>query len=82
VRRDLVVLLLQSEERPSGTSGRVRVCDVWTWTAICADTKLVPTWLVGERSGYDAEVFMRDTGPGPLSRARPYLGATRHLLQM
>ena len=23
--------------------------DVWTWTAICADTKLVPSWLVGER---------------------------------
>jgi hypothetical protein len=34
--------------------------DVWTWTAICADTKLVPTWLVGERGGVDAEVFMRD----------------------
>jgi IS1 family transposase len=34
--------------------------DVWTWTALCADTKLVPTWLVGERGGVDAEVFMRD----------------------
>jgi IS1 family transposase len=34
--------------------------DVWTWTAICADTKLVPSWLVGERGGIDAEVFMRD----------------------
>ena len=33
---------------------------MWTWTAICADTKLVQSWLVGERSGYDAEVFMRD----------------------
>jgi hypothetical protein len=34
--------------------------DVWTWTAICADTTLVPAWLVRERTGYDAEVFMRD----------------------
>ncbi len=34
--------------------------DVWTWTAICADTKLVPSWLVGERNGADAEAFMRD----------------------
>jgi hypothetical protein len=34
--------------------------DVWTWTAICADTKLVPTWLIGERDGVDAEIFMRD----------------------
>ena len=24
--------------------------DVWTWTALCADTKLVPSWLVGERT--------------------------------
>ena len=24
--------------------------DVWTWTTICADTKLVPTWRVGDRS--------------------------------
>jgi hypothetical protein len=34
--------------------------DVWTWTALCADTKLVPSWLVGERSYEDAETFMRD----------------------
>ena len=34
--------------------------DVWTFTAICADTKLVPSWLVGERTTDDAEVFMRD----------------------
>src|SRR3954447_11920189 len=34
--------------------------DVWTWTAICADTKLVPSWLVGERTADDALVFMKD----------------------
>jgi IS1 family transposase len=34
--------------------------DVWTWTAICADTKLVPSWLVGERTVEDAWVFMED----------------------
>ncbi|MGB7158112.1 MAG: IS1 family transposase [Tepidisphaeraceae bacterium] len=34
--------------------------DVWTWTAICADTKLVPSWLVGERSMDDAAAFMHD----------------------
>lgn len=28
--------------------------DVWTWTAIDADTKLVPSWLVGERTSKDA----------------------------
>ncbi|MBS1843881.1 MAG: IS1 family transposase [Actinobacteria bacterium] len=34
--------------------------DVWTFTAVCADTKLVPAWLVGERTGDDADVFLRD----------------------
>src|SRR5436190_23782676 len=34
--------------------------DIWTWTAICADTKLVPSWLVGERTLPDARVFMAD----------------------
>ncbi len=34
--------------------------DVWTWTAIDADTKLVPCWLVGERSTDDATLFLRD----------------------
>ncbi|MCY4384577.1 MAG: IS1 family transposase [Nitrospinae bacterium] len=34
--------------------------DVWTWTAICADTKLVPSWRVGVRSGDTATDFMID----------------------
>ena len=34
--------------------------DVWTWTALCADTKLVPSWLVGERTATDALTFMVD----------------------
>lgn len=34
--------------------------DVWTWTAICADTKLVPSWLVGHRDAGYATKFVRD----------------------
>ena len=34
--------------------------DVWTWTAICADTKLVPTWLVGQRDAFYADKFVCD----------------------
>ena len=34
--------------------------DVWTWTAICADTKLAVSWLVGERTGADCWAFMDD----------------------
>lgn len=34
--------------------------DVWTWTAICADTKLVPTWHVGSRDAECAMTFIDD----------------------
>src|SRR4030067_618999 len=47
--------------------------DVWTWTAICADTKLVPTWMVGERDVKTGAAFMDDlsgrlSGRIPLTR--------------
>jgi IS1 family transposase len=34
--------------------------DTWTWTAICADTKLIPSWLVGGRDSDYAMAFMDD----------------------
>jgi IS1 family transposase len=34
--------------------------DVWTWTAIDADTKLIPSWFVGGRDGDAAIIFMDD----------------------
>lgn len=34
--------------------------DAWTWTAICADTKLVPCWHVGARDAEAAHLFMED----------------------
>ncbi len=34
--------------------------DVWTWTAICAETKLVPSWLVGSRDAMHAGHFIAD----------------------
>lgn len=34
--------------------------DCWTWTAICADTKLVPCWHVGTRDADAALLFMED----------------------
>ena len=34
--------------------------DVWTFTAICPDTKLVPSWLVGSRDSGCAYEFMTD----------------------
>ena len=34
--------------------------DVWTFVAIDADTKLVPSWLHGNRTGCDATLFVED----------------------
>ncbi len=34
--------------------------DVWTWTAIDADTKLIPCWMMGQRDAVAARTFMED----------------------
>jgi IS1 family transposase len=34
--------------------------DVWTWVAIDADSKLVASWLVGERTTQDCYAFLAD----------------------
>ena len=34
--------------------------DVWTWTALDAETKLVPCWRVGNRDAREAFYFMQD----------------------
>jgi len=34
--------------------------DVWTWTAIDADTKLIIAWMIGPRDGWVAYDFMND----------------------
>jgi IS1 family transposase len=34
--------------------------DVWTWVAIDPQTKLVPSFMVGDRSAHTAKVFMDD----------------------
>ncbi len=34
--------------------------DVWTWVAIDADTKLIPSWVVGPRDGVTARIFVND----------------------
>ena len=56
--------------------------DVWTWTAIDADTKLVPCWMIGQR-GYETAVeFISDLAARLSNRVqlttdghRPYVNA-------
>ena len=67
---------------PEALRGKLGFGDVWTWTALCADTKLVPSWMVGERSGAFAAKFMDDLASRLAHRVqlttdghRPYLEA-------
>jgi len=34
--------------------------DVWTWAAIDADSKLIPCWIIGQRDGVTARIFVND----------------------
>ena len=45
---------------PVEKQGQFGYGDVWTWIAICADTKLVPSWMVGYRTTQHAEIFFAD----------------------
>ncbi len=45
---------------PEKKQGRFGYGDVWTWIAIDADTKLVPSRLVGLRTANYARMFIRD----------------------
>ncbi len=45
---------------PVEKQGEFGYGDVWTWTAICADTKIVPAWLVADRGAGSAYAFMQD----------------------
>jgi len=56
--------------------------DAYTWTAIDADTKLVVSWLVGQRDGDYAEAFITDLASRLAGRIQlttdgwgPYVGA-------
>lgn len=45
---------------PQHLKGIFGIGDVWTWTALCADTKLMACWMVGTRGARAAENFMQD----------------------
>lgn len=67
---------------PEQHRGEYGYGDVWTWTAIDPDSKLVPTWLVGMREADDARRFIADLGSRLANRVqittdghKPYLEA-------
>lgn len=72
----------QKNVRPEMADKTDYAGDVWTWVAIDADTKLIPSWRLGSRDAHTAKEFMNDLA-GRLSNRvqlttdgyRPYLVA-------
>jgi IS1 family transposase len=67
---------------PADKRGQFGYGDVWTWTAIDADSKLIVSWLVGTRDAGTAYTFMQDVASRLRNRVQlttdghmPYLAA-------
>jgi IS1 family transposase len=45
---------------PPAMRGQPGIGSVWTWIGMDADSKLIVSWLVGDRSAQAAHVFMQD----------------------
>jgi IS1 family transposase len=45
---------------PKNKQGQFGFGDVWTWTALCADTKLIASWKIGTRGASTAYALMHD----------------------
>lgn len=54
------------KEKNKGTAKNPQTGDIWTWTALCRDTKLVPSFLVSDR-GHRAAAQMVDDLAGRLA---------------
>lgn len=55
---------------PEDKKGTFGYGDVWTFTAICADTKLIPSYMVGPRDGGTATEFCQDLAGRLAGRAQ------------
>lgn len=51
---------MKQKNVPEAKKGALGYGDVWTWIAICAETKLVPSWFVGARDAEHARAFLVD----------------------
>ena len=50
----------KERHKPEELKGTFGTGDVWTWTALDADSKLIVCWYVGSRQHEDAEAFIAD----------------------
>lgn len=73
---------MKEKNVPEEKKGQLGYGDVYTWTAIDADTKLVPSWYVGKRNYESGKIFIQDLADRLTNRVqlttdghKPYLQA-------
>jgi IS1 family transposase len=85
VQVDEIWSFIQAKEKnvPAGKKG-LGIGDVWTWTALDAETKLIPSWFVGSRDADHARYFISDLASRMGNRIqltsdghKPYLNAVK-----
>jgi IS1 family transposase len=72
---------------PDEMRGEPGVGSMWTWTALCADSKLIVSWQLGARDAAHAHMFIGDVAERLASRVQMttdgnnvYLNAVEHYL--
>jgi len=71
IQVDEVWSFVGSKEKNTTADKKKQGCgDCWTWTAICADSKLIPCWFVGTRDGGAAYHFIHDLAPRLANRVQ------------
>ncbi len=62
IRCDEICPFVYAKEKnvPAEKKGQFGYGDVWTWTAIDAETKLVPSFMIGNRDARSARMFIDD----------------------
>lgn len=82
VQLDEIWSFVNSKQKNVPGHKRGEAGDIWTWTAFDADTKLVPSWLVGQRDAGYAKAFVYDLASRMANRIqlttdghKPYLEA-------
>jgi IS1 family transposase len=71
---DLIVAAHTTEQKAVGWG------DVWTWTGIDADTKLIVSWFLGARDPISAWWFMRDLCSRLITRVQMTTDGLTHYL--
>ena len=72
VQVDEIWAFVGSKQRNTSEAAKaLGMGDVWTWTAIDADTKLIPSWFVGGRDAASGRIFIDDLASRLAHRIQP-----------